>query len=173
MRSPGPLSPSTAPRANVNGTRCGRPPGPAVARRATGTLANRRRASAASSLIPPSCPPCGPAHAGPPARAAQVGQYGILIRRASRPRGRSRTSTTLKGQHRVSGVESTSSATTSPAADAESPGPDAPASRTDVLGEIRRQRIEKVQQLRDQGIDPYPPDAVDRVSIARVCGILV
>jgi lysyl-tRNA synthetase, class II len=36
-----------------------------------------------------------------------------------------------------------------------------------VLGEIRRQRIDKVHQLRDQGIDPYPPDAVDRVSIAR------
>jgi hypothetical protein len=36
-----------------------------------------------------------------------------------------------------------------------------------VLGEIRRQRIDKVHQLREQGIDPYPPDAVDRVSIAR------
>ena len=36
-----------------------------------------------------------------------------------------------------------------------------------MLGEIRRQRIDKVHQLREQGIDPYPPDAVDRVSIAR------
>jgi hypothetical protein len=62
----------------------------------------------------------------------------------------------------VSGEDSTSSATSSPAADEA-----APASRTDVLGEIRRQRIDKVHQLREQGIDPYPPDAVDRVSIAR------
>jgi lysyl-tRNA synthetase class 2 len=67
----------------------------------------------------------------------------------------------------VSGEDSTSSATSSPAADAESPQPGAPASRADVLGEIRQQRIDKVHQLREQGIDPYPPDAVERVSIAQ------
>src|SRR5580704_18412212 len=59
-----------------------------------------------------------------------------------------------------------SSATSRPA-DAGSGEPGAPASRADVLGEIRQQRIGKVHQLREQGIDPYPPDAVDRVSIAR------
>ena len=64
----------------------------------------------------------------------------------------------------MSGEDSTSSATSSPAAKARSADP---ASRADVLGEIRRQRIEKVRQLREQGIDPYPPDAVDRISIAR------
>ena len=67
----------------------------------------------------------------------------------------------------MSGEDSTSSPTSSPAADTESPGPGAPSSRADVLGEIRRQRIGKVHQLREQGINPYPPDAVDRVSIAR------
>lgn len=67
----------------------------------------------------------------------------------------------------MSREDSTSIATSSPAAGTESPEPGAPASRSDVLGEIRRQRIDKVHQLREQGIDPYPPDAVDRVSIAR------
>ena len=67
----------------------------------------------------------------------------------------------------MSGEDSTSSATSSPATGAESGGPGAPAGRADVLGEIRQQRIDKVHQLREQGIDPYPPDAVDRVSIAR------
>ena len=67
-----------------------------------------------------------------------------------------------KGQYRVSGEDSTSSATSSPATGAESPGPGAPAGRGAVLGEIRQQRIDKVHQLREQGIDPYPPDAVDR-----------
>ena len=67
----------------------------------------------------------------------------------------------------MSGEDSTSSVTSSPAAEDESAEPGVPASRADVLGEIRRQRIDKVHQLRDQGIDPYPPDAVDRVAVAR------
>ena len=42
----------------------------------------------------------------------------------------------------------------------------AQAGRADVLSEIRRQRIDKVAQLRELGIDPYPPDAVTRTPIA-------
>lgn len=66
----------------------------------------------------------------------------------------------MKGQQTVSGDDDASNATTSPAA------ADAQAGRADVLGEIRRQRIGKVAQLRELGIDPYPPDAVARISIA-------
>ena len=39
-------------------------------------------------------------------------------------------------------------------------------SRSDVLAEIRQQRIAKVHQLRDMGLDPYPPDAVPRIPVA-------
>ncbi len=37
---------------------------------------------------------------------------------------------------------------------------------SDVLAEIRQQRIGKVAQLREMGLDPYPPDAVPRIPIA-------
>jgi lysyl-tRNA synthetase class 2 len=60
----------------------------------------------------------------------------------------------------VSGDDSTTNTTTSPAAT------DTQAERSDVLGEIRRQRIDKVHHLRELGIDPYPPDAVGRTPIA-------
>ena len=75
------------------------------------------------------------------------------------------------GQHRSGGEDrlgsevrpagcSTSTAAASPVADG------AGASRADVLGEIRQQRIDKVRQLRDLDLDPYPPDAVARAPIA-------
>ncbi len=37
---------------------------------------------------------------------------------------------------------------------------------TSVLAEIRQQRIDKVAQLRELGLNPYPPDAVARTPIA-------
>jgi lysyl-tRNA synthetase, class II len=63
----------------------------------------------------------------------------------------------VKDQQTVSGEDSTRSPEDSPSN---------PADRADVLGEIRQQRIDKVHQLRELGLNPYPPDAVARSPIA-------
>ncbi len=58
--------------------------------------------------------------------------------------------------------DSTSTAASGPAPAGTEPD----VSRPDVLAEIRQQRIAKVHQLRDMGLDPYPPDAVRRIPVA-------
>ncbi len=65
----------------------------------------------------------------------------------------------MKGQQTVSAEDSTSTQTSHPDQDQDQAG------RADVLGEIRQQRIGKVHQLRELGVDPYPPDAVPRTPI--------
>jgi lysyl-tRNA synthetase class 2 len=65
----------------------------------------------------------------------------------------------VKGQQTVSAEDSTSTPTSHPDQDQDQAG------RADVLGEIRQQRIGKVHQLRELGVDPYPPDAVPRTPI--------
>jgi lysyl-tRNA synthetase class 2 len=64
----------------------------------------------------------------------------------------------------VSAEDSTSNPTTRPGQDQADQADQA--DRADVLGEIRQQRIDKVAQLRELGLNPYPPDAVARTPIA-------
>ncbi len=61
----------------------------------------------------------------------------------------------------MSAEDSTSNPTTGPDQDQA-----AQADRADVLSEIRQQRIGKVAQLRELGLNPYPPDAVARTPVA-------